>query len=80
MKISNDSFGGRSNFSVGDVVYWTYIGKKLTGVISNLRNTIVGGRKVVYADIFCFESCQNCEVLTLNLKVLSKSDSNQHEN
>jgi hypothetical protein len=80
MKISNDSFGGRTKFSVGDVVCWTKIGKKLTGVISSLRNSIIGGRKVVYADIFCFESNKNCEVLTINLKMLSKSDSNQQEN
>tara|TARA_R110000824_G_scaffold363210_2_gene551222 strand:+ start:734 stop:976 length:243 start_codon:yes stop_codon:yes gene_type:complete len=80
MKISNGSFGGRTKFSVGDVVSWTFIGKRLTGVISSLKESMTGGRKVIYAHIFCFEDKQNCEVLTLNLKTLSKSDSNQQEN
>jgi len=80
MKVSNESLGGRTNFSVGDVVCWTTIGKKMTGVISQLRESEVGGRKVVFADIYCFENKINCEVLTLNLKILSKSDTNQQEN
>mgnify|MGYP003668332333 CR=1 FL=1 len=80
MKVSNESFGGRTNFNIGDVVCWTIIGKKLTGVVSRLRETQAGGRKVVFADIYCFENKVNCEVLTLNLKILSKSDTNQQEN
>lgn len=80
MKISNDSFGANGKFGVGDVVCWTIIGSKLTGVISQLREAQVGGRKVLYADVYCFENRTNCEVLTLNLKLLSKSDTNQQEN
>ena len=80
MKLFNDSFGGRTNFNVGDVVCWSVIGGKMTGVVSRLRETAVGGRKVVYADVYCFENKINCEVLTLNLKLLSKSDTNQQEN
>ena len=80
MKISNDSFGGRTSFEVGDVVCWTNIGKKLTGVISGVRPAHLGGRKVMYADIYCFETKVNCEIITLNLKLLSKSDSISQEN
>ena len=80
MNITNDSFGSRGKFSVGDVVCWTTIGNKLTGVISQLRETYVGGRKVLYADVYCFEKRINCDVLTLNLNLLSKSDTNQQEN
>ena len=80
MKVSSESFGSRSNFDIGDVVCWTVIGRKLTGVVSQLRESDVGGLKFVYADIYCFEDRTNCEVLTLNLKILSKSDTNQQEN
>jgi hypothetical protein len=80
MKVASDSFGGRLKFNVGDVVCWTNIGKKMTGVVSGLKDTLVGGRKVVFANIYCFETKQNCDVITLNLKMLSKSDCNQPEN
>ena len=45
MKISNDSFGANGKFGVGDVVCWTIIGSKLTGVISQFREAQVGGVK-----------------------------------
>ena len=80
MKVSNDSFGGRSKFNIGDIVCWTKIGEKMTGVVSSLRDSVIGGRKVTYADVFCFENKINCEVLTLNLKILSKSVTNEQEN
>ena len=80
MEVSSDSFGGRTNFNVGDIVCWTVIGEKLTGVVSQLREAIAGGRKVVFADVYCFENKINCEVLTLNLKLLAKNDSIQQEN
>tara|TARA_R110002020_G_scaffold141227_2_gene312866 strand:- start:379 stop:621 length:243 start_codon:yes stop_codon:yes gene_type:complete len=80
MKISSDSFGSRSGFSVGDVVCWTNIGKKMTGVISSLKTMPVGGRNVIFASVYCFETKLNCDVISLNLKILSKSDANQQEN
>ena len=80
MKVASGSFGGRLKFSVGDVVCWTTIGNKLTGVVSRVRETDIGGRKVMFAGIYCFENKLNCEVLTLNLKLLSKSGTNLQEN
>ena len=80
MKINNDCFGGSSNFNVGDAVCWTNIGNKMTGVISGLKSVLVGGREVAFASIYCFETKSNCDVISLNLKIVSKSDGNQPEN
>ena len=80
MIIFNDSFGGRSSFEVGDVVLWSKIGNKYTGVISKLYKRNIAGRNVSFAKIFCFKDRSNCDILCLNLKLLSKIDSNTEEN
>jgi hypothetical protein len=80
MEISNKSFGGLTNFNIGDMVLWSEIGKKSTGLVSKLYNSKVGGRKVSFAKVFCFERNQNCNILCLNLKLLSKSDVKEQEN
>ena len=80
MEISNKSFGGLTSFNVGDVVLWTEIGRKNTGLVSKLYNSQIGGRKVSFAKVFCFERNQNCDILCLNLKLLSKSDAKEQEN
>ena len=80
MNINNDCFGGSLKFNVGDVVCWTNIGKKMTGVISGIENKLVGGRIVAFASIYCFETKSNCDVISLNLKIVSKSDAIQQEN
>jgi hypothetical protein len=80
MKISNKSFGGLARFNVGDVVLWSEIGRKNTGLVSKLYSSKVGGRKVSFAKVFCFERSQNCDILCLNLKLLSKSDVKEQEN
>ena len=68
------TFGNLKDFSVGDVVLWSKLDKKMTGVISDLRLVLEGGRQVAYADVFCFEKEQKHNVLCLNLKIISKND------
>ena len=80
MKTSNDSFGGTTTLKVGDMVFWSEIGRKHTGIISSMYEYEVGGRSVMYARVFCFEKEQNCEILSLTLKLLSKKDSITEEN
>jgi hypothetical protein len=80
MEVSNKSFGGLTNFIVGDIVLWSEIGKKNSGLVAGLYNSNIGGRKVSFAKIFCFEKNQNCDILCLNLKLLSKGDIKEQEN
>ena len=68
MKISSGSFGGTTPLKVGDLVFWSEIGKNHTGIISELSEHDRSGRPVTYAKVFCFENQQNCEILSLTLK------------
>jgi hypothetical protein len=70
----SDSFGILDNFAVGDVVLWSKLGMKLTGVISDLRLVAEGGREVAHADVFCFENQKKHDVLCLNLKIITKTE------
>tara|TARA_Y100000593_G_C4070740_1_gene219006 strand:- start:46 stop:270 length:225 start_codon:yes stop_codon:yes gene_type:complete len=70
----NNSFGILDNFAVGDVVLWSKLGLKLTGVISDLRLEFEGGREVAHADVFCFENQKKHDVLCINLKIITKTD------
>jgi hypothetical protein len=70
----SETFGNLEDFSIGDVVLWSKLGHKQTGVISGLRLVFEGGRQVAHADVFCFEKEQRHDVLCLNLKIISKSD------
>ena len=70
----SDTFGNLSNDSIGDVVLWSILGHKMTGVISDLRLVFEGGRQVAHADIFCFEKQQKYDVLCINLKIISKNE------
>ncbi len=68
------SFGILDDFAIGDVVLWSKLGIKMTGVISDLRLLEEGGRKVAHADVFCFENQQKHDVLCINLKVITKTE------
>tara|TARA_B100000900_G_scaffold360151_2_gene332059 strand:+ start:715 stop:939 length:225 start_codon:yes stop_codon:yes gene_type:complete len=70
----SETFGNLNDFSVGDVVLWSKLGRKMTGVISELHLVFEGGREVAHADVFCFEKEQKHDVLCLNLKIISKND------
>ncbi len=70
----SNSFGVIDNFSVGDVVLWSRLGLKKTGVISDLRLVMQGGREVAHADVFCFENQKKHDVLCINLKIITKTD------
>ena len=70
----SETFGNLEDFSIGDVVLWSKLGHKQTGVISDLRLVFEGGRQVAHADVFCFEKEQRHDVLCLNLKIISKSE------
>ena len=74
LKAMSETFGNLEDFSIGDVVLWSKLGHKQTGVISDLRLVFEGGRQVAHADVFCFEKEQRHDVLCLNLKIISKSD------
>ena len=75
-----DSFGKIDGFSVGDMVFWTKLNKKMTGIVSNLRFLANGGRNVAYATTFCFEDNRKYDVLCVNLKVLTKNEVNEQKN
>ena len=70
----NNSFGILDNFAIGDVVLWSKLGKKMTGVISDLRLVMQGGREVAHADVFCFENQKKHDVLCINLKIITKTE------
>jgi len=80
MEISNKSFGGLCGIEVGDIVCWTKLSQEYSGVVSHLLFQNGGGRKVVYAIVFCFETQKNSTVLCLNLKRISKNDEQIIEN
>ena len=80
MNILNESFGGLTGIKVGDVVCWSKLGRDFTGVVSSLMYQNGGGRKVVFAIVFCFETQQSATVLSLNLKRISKNDEQVIEN
>ena len=69
----NNSFGILDNFAIGDVVLWSKLGKKMTGVISDLRLVMQGGREVAHADVFCFENQKKHDVICINIKIITKT-------
>jgi len=74
LRAMNSSFGAIDDLAIGDVVLWSKLGLKLTGVISDLRLVMQGGREVAHADVFCFENQKKHDVLCINLKVITKTD------
>jgi hypothetical protein len=79
-KVMNKSFGNLDNFSIGDVVLWSNLGKKMTGVVSGLKFIHEGGRSVAHADVFCFENEKKYDVLCLNLKIITKNEVESRKN
>ena len=77
---TSNSFGVLDNFKVGDVVLWSRLGIKLTGVVSDLYLNLEGGREVAYASVFCFENQQKLDVLCVNLKILTKNEVEDQKN
>ena len=75
--IMSESFGRLENFKVGDVVLWSNLDGKMTGVISDLQYAFKGGRDVGVATVFCFENQKKHEVLAVNLKILTKNGSGE---
>jgi len=74
LKDMNKSFGVTDGFAIGDVVLWSKLGMKMTGVISDLKLVTQGGREVAHADVFCFENQKKHDVLCINLKIITKTD------
>ena len=70
----SNSFGILDDFAIGDVVLWSKLGQKMTGVVSSLQFVTEGGRDVAHADVFCFENQQKHDVLCINLKVITKTE------
>ena len=73
MRKEEPSFGKISNFKAGDIVCWSNLDSKHSGIISDLFFTPIGVRKVAYAKIFCFEDEKSHEILCLNLKIVSEN-------
>jgi hypothetical protein len=80
MKVESTTFGKKSKFNVGDLVMWTDNRTIRSGVIENLYNKEMGGRKVVFAGVFEFSKGKKFDVLCLNLKKIHKTDVNKVEN
>jgi hypothetical protein len=80
LNILNESFGSLTRIKTGDLVCWSKFSQDFTGVVSSLIYQNDGGRKVVFAIIFCFETQQSATVLALNLKKISKNDEEVIEN
>ena len=80
MQISSKPFGARYNFKPGDVVCWSDLRKKRTGLVSKIFEAQLGGREVSFASVFCFEDQRNYDMLYLSLKLLSSSDVSSAEN
>jgi len=80
LKIDGKSFGKINKFNVGDVVTWTNLDRRETGVISSMYFSMVGGRNVAFARIFNFRDRIEYDIICLNLKLISKSSSAGEEN
>jgi hypothetical protein len=80
MKINKWTFGKKSKFQVGDLVFWTENHLKKSGVIENLLLKEMGGREVVFATVFEFSQSEKHDVLCLSLKKIHKSEVNEVEN
>ena len=80
MNIKSSCFGSELEFDIGDLVSWSKIQKKFSGVVEELYLKDQGGRQVLYAKVFDFSEQKKYDVLCLNLKKLHKTDVNKVEN
>jgi len=80
VKIKELSFGKKEKFKVGDLVFWTKINEKMTGIVENLYSRPMGGRSVDFASVYEFSRQIKFEILCMNLKLLRKSDVDKTEN
>ena len=80
LKTKGTSFGRIDKFSVGDIVGWSIMGSEDSGVISDIFLKEVGGRQVAFAKVYGFKDKQSRIIICLNLRLLSKSDSESTEN
>tara|TARA_R110000824_G_scaffold320595_2_gene507566 strand:- start:828 stop:1070 length:243 start_codon:yes stop_codon:yes gene_type:complete len=80
MAVRGQSFGKISNFGAGDLVSWTRLDSKHTGIVSDLYFSTAGTRKVAFAKIFCFEDEENHDILCINLKIVSENDETSIKN
>ena len=69
---SSDSFGKTDDFSVGDLVFWSKLGEKLSGLIRNLKLIHEGGRNVAYAEVIPLGSVKTEQICCLSLEKLTK--------
>ena len=69
---SSDSFGKTDDFSVGDLVYWSKLGEKLSGLVRTLKLIHEGGRNVAYAEVIPLGSSKTEQICCLSLEKLTK--------
>ena len=73
--IDDKSFANSKKFDIGDIVSWSILHERMVGVVSSSSSVEIGGRKVKFAKVLCFEDGNIHEVLCLNIKIVSKNDS-----
>jgi|TARA_R110000796_G_C14382784_1_gene415428 hypothetical protein len=71
--IASDSFGKIDGFSVGDLVRWSRLEDKKTGIIRSLKLEYEGGRNVAYADIILLGTSKTEQICCLVLEKIAKS-------
>ena len=69
----SDSFGKTDDFSVGDLVCWSKLGEKLSGLVRNLKLIHEGGRNVAYAEVILLGSSKTEQICCLSLEKLANS-------
>ena len=70
--LTSDSFGKTDDFSVGDLVYWSKLGEKLSGLVRTLKLIHEGGRNVAYAEVIPLGSSKTEQICCLSLEKLTK--------
>tara|TARA_R110002095_G_scaffold195182_1_gene173700 strand:+ start:148 stop:378 length:231 start_codon:yes stop_codon:yes gene_type:complete len=71
--IASDSFGKIDGFSVGDLVRWSRLEDKKTGIIRSLKLEYEGGRNVAYADIILLGTSKTEQICCIVLEKIAQS-------
>ena len=71
--IASDSFGKIDGFSVGDLVRWSRLEDKKTGIIRSLKLKYEGGRNVAYADIILLGTSKTEQICCIVLEKIAQS-------
>jgi|TARA_R110000787_G_scaffold219104_1_gene327845 hypothetical protein len=70
--LKSDSFGKTDDFSIGELVRWSKLEDKRSGVIRKLKYIFEGGRNVAYADVILLGTSKTEQICCLSLEKLTK--------